>query len=376
VKTIASLLIFAVCAVADVAPPTIRDAFVAGSGDKIVRNARLTDNLLIAVCRSELNPWLASFPTGPDILLYLDGRMIKSAVSAQPATVPADWKDVELDKVRAACAASAKDTTAAPANAQATAPQASDAAAVPPKTDTSAKSPDVVALSFVLDPAQVSNPDTRPIWLAILAKPWEARKISVSAGTSDKGGWPTSVDLDFTRINLWLLGVWALLFAVALVRFILYARDSDIIRDAGTLPATAPAGARKAYSLGRTQMAVWTFVIFPALAFIFMVTWDTGVVSPGVLGLMGISFGTTLLAAIPDGTDPPDESKGFFDDLVSDGTGPSMHRYQMALFTIVLVIVFIVKTAAGLVMPDFDASLLALMGISNGTYIGFKMQGR
>ena len=34
-------------------------------------------------------------------------------------------------------------------------------------------------------------------------------------------------------------------------------------------------------------MAVWTFVIFPALAFIFMVTWDTGVVSPGVLGLMG-----------------------------------------------------------------------------------------
>ena len=63
-KTIASLLIFAVCAVADVAPPTIRDAFVAGSGDKIVRNARLTDNLLIAVCRSD-RPGYPAVPGRP-----------------------------------------------------------------------------------------------------------------------------------------------------------------------------------------------------------------------------------------------------------------------------------------------------------------------
>jgi hypothetical protein len=35
-----------------------------------------------------------------------------------------------------------------------------------------------------------------------------------------------------------------------------------------------------------------------------------------------------------------------------------------------------VKVAVNLVMPEFDATLLGLMGISNGTYIGFKLLGK
>lgn len=31
---------------------------------------------------------------------------------------------------------------------------------------------------------------------------------------------------------------------------------------------------------------------------------------------------------------------------------------------------------SSLAMPDFDSTLLALMGISNGTYLGFKLQGK
>ena len=62
-------------------------------------------------------------------------------------------------------------------------------------------------------------------------------------------------------------------------------------------------------------------------------------------------------------------------DLLSDGTGPSFHRYQMVLFTVILAVIFVVKTANSLTMPEFDPTLLRLMGISSGTYLGFKLQG-
>jgi len=48
----------------------------------------------------------------------------------------------------------------------------------------------------------------------------------------------------------------------------------------------------------------------------------------------------------------------------------------MVLFTLILMVIFVSKTAAALVMPEFDASLLALMGISAGTYLGFKLRGK
>jgi len=46
------------------------------------------------------------------------------------------------------------------------------------------------------------------------------------------------------------------------------------------------------------------------------------------------------------------------------------------LFTVILAVIFVVKVGSSLAMPDFDATLLALMGISNGTYLGFKLQGK
>jgi hypothetical protein len=95
-----------------------------------------------------------------------------------------------------------------------------------------------------------------------------------------------------------------------------------------------------------------------------------------VLVLIGISFGTTLLAATQDGLESPTPTKGFWNDLVGNGEGPSIHRFQMLFFTAIFVGIFVIRTATSLVMPDFDGSLLALIGISNGTYVGFKMQGK
>lgn len=68
----------------------------------------------------------------------------------------------------------------------------------------------------------------------------------------------------------------------------------------------------------------------------------------------------------------PQNSDGWIKDLVSDDKGVSFHRVQMAVWTLVLVIVFIFAVRDNVLMPIFDATLLGLMGISSGTYLGFK----
>jgi hypothetical protein len=65
-------------------------------------------------------------------------------------------------------------------------------------------------------------------------------------------------------------------------------------------------------------------------------------------------------------------SKGFLRDILSDSSGYSFHRFQIFAWTIVLGIMFISSVYNNLTMPDFSATLLGLMGISSGTYIGFK----
>lgn len=65
-------------------------------------------------------------------------------------------------------------------------------------------------------------------------------------------------------------------------------------------------------------------------------------------------------------------SKGFLRDILSDGSGYSFHRYQICAWTIVLGIIFISSVYNDLSMPEFSSTLLGLMGISSGTYIGFK----
>lgn len=68
----------------------------------------------------------------------------------------------------------------------------------------------------------------------------------------------------------------------------------------------------------------------------------------------------------------PRNSQRWYLDLLSDENGISFHRLQMAVWTVVLVAVFARDVYTELVMPDFDATMLGLMGITSGTYIGFK----
>jgi hypothetical protein len=70
-------------------------------------------------------------------------------------------------------------------------------------------------------------------------------------------------------------------------------------------------------------------------------------------------------------------SKGLWSDLVTDERGAiSLDRFQIVAWSLVLGAVFLFTAVWELTMPEFNATLLALMGISSGTYIGFKLPSK
>lgn len=187
---------------------------------------------------------------------------------------------------------------------------------------------------------------------------------------------------------------WLIAFIVSstvfAVLFYFLAHNSDIIRVSGAKPTT---GKRKRYSLARTQTACWFFIIVVCYVFIWFVTGNVPTLTNSVLWIVGISSGINLGATIIGSKNkkekreqagassegelvqakPPEETKGFLADILNDDNGMSFHRFQMVIWTLVLIVIFVAATWNVLAMPDFDATLLGLMGISGGTYLGFKL---
>ena len=67
------------------------------------------------------------------------------------------------------------------------------------------------------------------------------------------------------------------------------------------------------------------------------------------------------------------KTDGFLRDLVNDANGPTIHRWQILIWTAVLGVIYIGKVYTNLETPTFGTNLLALMGISGGAYLGFKI---
>ena len=218
---------------------------------------------------------------------------------------------------------------------------------------------------------------TKEIWNALLGKPTRfIKEITVSIGEED--GYPV-----FTKVHDFKLIVirksrfflFLVVFIIILYLLILLARKSEILRDSGQKPETS----ERSYSLARTQMAFWFLLVISSYLFIWVITWEDNSVSDSILALIGISAGTALGATAIDvrtgkpGEAPISPKENFFKDILSDENGISLHRFQMVSWTIVLGIIFISSVYRNLAMPEFSGTLLTLMGISSGTYLGFKI---
>jgi len=65
--------------------------------------------------------------------------------------------------------------------------------------------------------------------------------------------------------------------------------------------------------------------------------------------------------------------RGVMYDLLAENNKISFHRFQIFVWTLILGIMFVVSVYGELAMPEFSATLLGLLGISAGTYVGFKL---
>jgi hypothetical protein len=69
----------------------------------------------------------------------------------------------------------------------------------------------------------------------------------------------------------------------------------------------------------------------------------------------------------------PSTTGRWWKDILMDEEGVNFHRFQMAAWTFVLGIIFLRQVYNELAMPEFNPALLALIGISSGTYLGLKI---
>ena len=60
-------------------------------------------------------------------------------------------------------------------------------------------------------------------------------------------------------------------------------------------------------------------------------------------------------------------------DLLSENGEITLHRFQMLAWTLGLGLVFVTAVIGNLTMPDFPSTVLALMGLSAGAYLGFRI---
>ncbi|MGE4560266.1 MAG: hypothetical protein AB7E77_08695 [Desulfobulbus sp.] len=134
------------------------------------------------------------------------------------------------------------------------------------------------------------------------------------------------------------------------------------------------------YSLGKSQMAFWGLLVLLSFLGLWVLTGSMERIPEQVLALLGISgatgLGSLLITTSKLGDQAPmltnSTARDFLRDILDDGNGFSLHRMQVVAWTLILGTVFFKSVNKVMSMPEFPETLLLLMGISNGLYLGFK----
>jgi hypothetical protein len=267
--------------------------------------------------------------------------------------------------------------------------------------------------------------ESRATWSLIYKVGKPVRDVDLSIGLEDSSPIKTIVTKSLVLYReyafSWIIGL-LLMFIVA---FVAIAWTTNVLRDRTMTPRM---NERRMFSMGRTQMAWWFVLVFAAVTIVTTVTGELPLLPLSILTLLGIASGTALGAGVIDvkktedpiakdyteladqrdnlrksigdlkKTNPNDPvilqqetqvttiekklkeiaprlfSNGFLNDILSDNCGIEFHRLQVFVWTIFLGIIFLNSVVGQLTLKDFDSTMLALMGISSGTYLGFKLK--
>ena len=251
----------------------------------------------------------------------------------------------------------------------------------------------------------------REFWTALFGRPdFDHRPASVTVGIEGQAPLPSDKKIDLIVLPPGWLLFWLVLFIGLIILFFKTARNSFMLRDHLLNPATSEE--LGAYSLSKLQGAWWFFIILASYLLIGIVTGDfSNSINSTAIILLGIGAGTVIGSAAIDASKleqrktelaraqgalltakaaaAPDpkavalaqaqidalngKSEGWLRDILSDGNGINFHRFQLAAWTLVLSIIFVTDVYVGLAMPTFNQTLMGLLGLSAGTYLGLKI---
>jgi hypothetical protein len=151
----------------------------------------------------------------------------------------------------------------------------------------------------------LDNKDNLKAWRSVLARTTlfapNKMELAIALTGSLERIAPRSIQLELVS-NLRVYSAIGL-YALLVVAFVIFARSSSIIRDT----ASRRRDGELPFSLARTQMAWWFFVVLGGFIYIWLVTGDYNTLTASVLGLIGISS-TTGLAAISMDTSNKDKA--------------------------------------------------------------------
>jgi hypothetical protein len=262
----------------------------------------------------------------------------------------------------------------------------------------------------------------REEWIDLLGPLALNRPVTLSVGLEKGDPLTSRLDEQHPTTLIVVEKQWAIIKILLIISVtalcVWLAITTDIFREG---ESREPVRGRRKVSLAKMQLGFWFLLIFDSFLGIWVATGEANTLNPSVLALLGISAGTALgdllisqtksvkpnspvtaeanpaqaaevpsahVPAFPDAApDPPSPQpaaaissqtisrgiNGFLYELLSDDHGVSFHRLQMLAWTIVLGLVFLSDVYYDLTIPELNSNLLALMGLSSGTYLSFRV---
>lgn len=178
----------------------------------------------------------------------------------------------------------------------------------------------------------------------------------------------------FVTSNFWLsfFAGFILIAAITVVGMLLFEE-----KDPRQLFARFCRHPTQRFSLANLQILLWTLLVLYAYCFVWLANGILLDISSGVLVLLGISGGTSVLARGIESANgaanklPIDTSN--YSDFITDEHGKlDMLRFQMLGFTLFTVTYSFISVIRSEGLPEIPDNLYLLMGISSATYIGGK----
>lgn len=245
-------------------------------------------------------------------------------------------------------------------------------------------------------------------WQLMYTNPsyWDFERIvNVNLGTKTAEYSPSgkAFQINLCTSTLWIPWVFYPLFIILLIVIIHYGKallkDTSLYTSQGVTigyksdqPTDATTGVINIkeipYSLSRFQFLVWLMVVFFGILHIWIITDTLSSPTGSTLFLIGISGGTFYISKLLDQPSATaiqngpaavaafiannQKSQSLIYDMLTDGKSISLHRLQLVLFTVFLASYFVLEVITTLIMPQFDQTMLTLMGISSVTYAGIK----